>query len=123
MVLIAIVLGALVIPPFLNDVGASLIGSRAYAGSIAAQYAADSGAEHAIWRLKYDGLGNDIPLVDDSISYSLGEPVNNLAVSIVITKTGDPSTYSIVSSAGVSALNISASVNVTDTKILTWQFE
>ncbi|MGD0795153.1 MAG: hypothetical protein ABR958_06160 [Dehalococcoidales bacterium] len=123
MVLIAIALGALVIPPFLNHTGASLIGSRIYAQGLAAQYATDSGAEHAIWNLKYGGLSNNLTLVGDNVSYALGESVNGLSVNIIVAKTGDPSTYSIVSSAGGSALNVSASVNSTDTSILTWHFE
>lgn len=123
MVLIAIALGALVIPPFLNNTGASLIGSRIYAQGIAAQYATDSGAEHAIWNLKFGGLSGEIPLIDDSVNYALGESVNGLSVNITVTKTGDPSTYSIVSRAGDSALDVSASVNSTDTNIQTWHFE
>jgi hypothetical protein len=123
LVLIAIALGALVIPPFLNNTGTSLIGTRTYNEEIAAQYAADSGAEYAIWDLKYGDLSGQIPLVDDNVSYALGENVNGLAVNITVTKTGDPSTYLIVSSAGSSALDVSASVNSTDTNISTWQFE
>ena len=123
LVLITIALGALVIPPFLNDVGANLIGSRVYTESIAAQYAADSGAEHAIWDLKYGTLSSQLPLIDDSVNYALGESINALSVNVTVTKTGDPSTYSIVSVAGDRALDVSASVNATDTHIFTWHFE
>ena len=51
LVMIAVVIGALVIPPFLSHTGTSLIGSRKYAQAIHTQYASDSGAEHAIWNL------------------------------------------------------------------------
>jgi len=123
LVLIAIALGALVIPPFLNNVGASLIGSRVYTQSLGAQYAADSGAEHAIWDLKYGDLSGQIPDVDDSVNYALDEPVNDLSVNVTVTKTGEPSTYNIESLAGGSALDVSASVNATDTYIFSWLFE
>lgn len=123
LVLIAIALGALVIPSFLDNTGTSLIGSRTYAQEIYAQYAADSGAEHAIWNLRYGGLSANLTSPGDSVSYTLGEPVNGLPVDVTVTKTADPSTYGINSSAGDSTLNVSASVNSTDTHIMTWNFE
>jgi hypothetical protein len=123
LVLITIALGAMVIPAFLNNTGTSLIGARAYNEEIAAQYAADSGAEHAIWDLKYGDLSGQIPDIDDSVNYALGENVNGLSVNITVTKTGNPSAYLIVSSAGNCALDVSASVNSTETRVFSWQFE
>ena len=123
MVMIAIALGALVIPPFLNHAGTSLVGARNYRQTLEAQYAADSGAEHAIWDLKYGGLSGQIPNVGNDTSYMLGESVNGLPVDVTVTKTGEPSTYGIVAAAGGSALDVSASVNATALKIFTWHFE
>ena len=123
MVMIAIALGALVIPPFLNHAGTSLVGARNYRQALEAQYAADSGAEHAIWDLKYGGLSSGFIKVGDEVDYTLGENVNGFQVDVAVEKTGMPSTYSIVAAAGGSTLNVSASVNVTDLEILTWHFE
>ena len=123
LVLIAIAIGALVIPSFLNNTGTSLIGSRAYAQEIYAQYAADSGAEHAIWNLKYSVLSDSLADVGDNVSYALGESVNGLAVNISVVKTGEPNLYDITSSAGDRVLNASVSVNATATNILTWHIQ
>ena len=123
LVLIAIAIGALVIPSFLNNAGTSLIGSRTYAQEIYAQYAADSGAEHAIWNLKYGGLSDTLTDVGDNVSYALGESINGLAVSVYVIKTAEPDFFGITSSAGDRALNASVSANSTDTNILSWYIE
>jgi hypothetical protein len=123
LVLIAIVIGALVIPPFLNNTGTSLIGSRVYAQEIYAQYAADSGAEHAIWNLKYGGLSDTLTSVGDNVSYALGESINGLAVNVSVIKTAEPDFYDITSSAGDRALNASVSVNSSAAKVLSWNIE
>jgi hypothetical protein len=123
LVLIAMAIGALVIPSFLNHTGASLISSRAYGQEIHVQYAADSGAEQAIWNLKYGGLGGSLANVGDNVSYSLDESVNNLPVTVYVVKTAEPNDYSITSSAGDRVLNASVSVNSTVTDILSWQIE
>ncbi|MGD1118594.1 MAG: hypothetical protein ABR886_03835 [Dehalococcoidales bacterium] len=54
-VMIVVMVGALVIPPFLGHTSASLIGSRTYGQEISAQYAADAGVEYAIWSLTGGG--------------------------------------------------------------------
>jgi hypothetical protein len=123
LVLIALAVGALVLPSFLNHTGTSLIGSRTYAQEIGAQYAADSGAEHAIWNLKYGGLGDTLVDIGDNVTYALGESVNDLPVNITVVKTGEPDDYDITSSAGDRALSASVSVNSTDTNILSWYIE
>jgi hypothetical protein len=121
LVMIAIAFGALVIPPFLNSAGTSLIGSRNYRQSLEAQYAADSGAEHAIWELKYGGLGASFKEIGDKVDYILGENVNGVQVYVAVEKTGEPSSYSIVTTAGNSVLNVSASINATTIVIYSWQ--
>jgi len=123
LVLIAIAIGALVIPPFLNDTGTSLISSRTYAQEIYAQYAADSGAEHAIWDLRYGGLGATLAAVGDNVTYALGESINGLAVNVKVFKTADPDFYEITSSAGARVLNAAVSVNSTKSNVLNWNFE
>ncbi len=123
LVLIAIAIGAMVIPSFLNNTGTSLVGSRTYAQEIYAQYAADSGAEHAIWNLKYGGLSDNFTSVGDNVSYALGESINGLAVNVSVIKTGEPDFYDITSSAGDRVLNASVSVNSTVANILSWYIE
>jgi hypothetical protein len=121
LVMIALAIGALVLPSFLNHTGTSLIGSRAYRQEIGAQYAADSGAEHAIWNLKYGGLEGTLKSVGSYVSYTLDESINGLPVEITVTK--QPSSYSIVSSAGDRVLN--ASVNITGGAVIieSWYIE
>ena len=56
LVMIAVMLGALLIPAFAGYADSSIIGSRTYGASLRSQYAADSGVEHAIWRLTDSNL-------------------------------------------------------------------
>ena len=123
MVLIAITLGAMVIPSFLSRTSTSLISSRAYTEEIYVQYAADAGAEHAIWNLKFGALGETLADVGDNVTYELGEAVNGLSVNVTVTKTGEPDDFSITSSAGGKSVNASATVNGTVANILKWQIE
>ena len=123
LVLIAIAIGALVIPSFLSHTGTSLISSRAYAQEIDEQYAADSGAEQAIWNLKYGGLADTLADVGDNVTYQLGESINGLVVTVMVIKTGEPDVFGITSSAGDRALEASASVNSTAANILSWRIE
>ncbi len=123
LVLIAIAVGALVIPSFLSHIGTSLIGSRTYAQGIYAQYAADSGAEHAIWNLAYGGLSANLTSPGDNVGYSLGESVNGLAVNVSVIKTAEPDFYDITSSAGDRALIASVSVNSSRANVLSWKIE
>jgi hypothetical protein len=122
-VLIALALGALVIPSFLNHASASLISSRAYAQSMDAQYASDSGVEHAIWNLKYNGLDITLNDIGDNITYQLGESINDLPVTVFLIKTAEPNFFNITSSAGENTLNASVSVNGTAANILSWNIE
>jgi hypothetical protein len=123
LVLIIIAIGALVIPSFLNHTDASLISSRVYRQEISAQYAADSGAEHGIWNLKYSGLSVTLNDVGDNTSYQLVESINGLTVAVTVIKTAEPDDFNITSSAGDRTVNVSVSVNSTDTDILSWSLE
>ncbi len=84
LVLIAIAIGALVIPPFLNHTGTSLIGSKTYAREIGVQYAADSGAEHSIWNLMYGEIIDSLTFPGDNVSYALDESINGLPVNVSV---------------------------------------
>ena len=61
LVMIAILLGALVIPTFVGHADSSLIGSKAYTDAMQTQYALDSGVEHAIWNITDGGITANLP--------------------------------------------------------------
>jgi len=83
--MIAILVGALVIPPFLGYTGTSLIGSRNYGDILEAQYACDSGVEHAIWNLTEGGIENSIDDSGEFVSYNLTEAINGLTTGVKIS--------------------------------------
>ncbi len=85
LVMLAVLVGALVIPPFLGFVGASLIGSRNYGDVLEAQYACDAGAEHALWNLTEGGIDGSIPDTGDYVAYNLDETINGLTTSVKIS--------------------------------------
>jgi len=84
LVMIAVLIGALLIPPFLGHTSSSLIGSRVYGQSIGSQYGADAGAEQAIWNLTNGGITGSLPTPGSEISYTLPESVNGLATNVKI---------------------------------------
>jgi hypothetical protein len=86
-VMIAILVGALVIPAFVGHAGTSLIGSRNYRNALDAQYACDSGAEHAIWSLVEGGLIDSIPEPGDSTTYNLDETINGLTAGVTVSNS------------------------------------
>jgi hypothetical protein len=86
LVLAALAIGSVVITPFLSHASASLIGSRTYGQAIAEQYTADTGVEHAIWRLTNGGLANQLHSPGDNITYQLSETINSIAPSITVTR-------------------------------------
>ena len=85
--MIALLIGAFVIPPFLGFVGTSLIGSRNYKDSLDTQYACDSGAEHAIWNLTEGGLTDIISDPGDMTSYELDETINGETVDVTVSNS------------------------------------
>src|SRR4030042_1349814 len=78
-------IGAMVIPPVWGHAGSSLIGSRSYHQSLDEQYAADAGAEHAIWNLTDGGITSSLTFAGDSVSYSLPESINGLTANVTIS--------------------------------------
>ena len=89
LVMLIIMTGALIIPSFIGRVGNNLLGSRYYRQSIDEEYAADSGAEHAVWNVDKNGLGASIPHGGNFTSYSLGESINGLTADIEINAGWD----------------------------------
>jgi hypothetical protein len=85
MVMIAILVGALVIPAFLGHASTSLIGSRSYRSALDAQYACDAAAEQAIWNVAEGTVTGKIADAGQSTSYQLGEKINGLTPGIDIS--------------------------------------
>jgi hypothetical protein len=115
-------LGALVIPPFLGHAGTGLIGSRHYAQAVYAQYAADAGAEHAVWDLAYNGLADNISAPGDNVTYELDELINGLAAMVTVTNTGvsGNTVYGILAAAGDSSVSAEVAFPGGNLTILSW---
>ncbi len=90
LVMIAVVLGALVIPPFLGYGSSSMIGSRTYADALESEYACDSGVEHAIWNLTYGDARSLLTTAGSTITYTLNETLNGLTTNVTISNTWQP---------------------------------
>jgi len=93
LVMIAIVLGALVIPPFLAHADTSIIGSGNYADAIYSQYACDSGAEHGIWSLTNGTLAASLSTAGKSVNYLLPETINGMTANVTVCNS-----YQIIAS-------------------------
>ena len=85
LVMIAILVGALVIPAFLGHAGTGLTSSRHYRDALDAQYACDAAAEHAIWNVTEGGIDAKIPAAGQTTSYKLGEAINGLTPDVNIS--------------------------------------
>jgi hypothetical protein len=83
--ILALTIGTLLIVPFLGHAGTSILGSRVYAETIDYRTACDAGVEHAIWRLLYDNLGDELPNPGDQIIYQLPETINGVTTTITVT--------------------------------------
>ncbi|MBN1643726.1 MAG: hypothetical protein JW856_02760, partial [Dehalococcoidales bacterium] len=85
--LAALILGTLVITPFLSQASSSMIGSRDFRIVTKETYSADAGVEHGIWRLLDDGLAAQLLVVGSTVAYSLPSQVNGVTPGITVTKT------------------------------------
>jgi hypothetical protein len=83
--MLALTIGTLLIVPFLSHAGASIIGSRVYGETMDYRTACDAGVEHAIWRLLYDGLVDDLPNPGDQIIYQLPDTFNGVTTTVTVT--------------------------------------
>lgn len=86
LVMLAIMVGAIVIPSFLGRVGNGLVGSRNYRNTLDTQYSLDAAAEHAVWNLAEGGLEAAIPKAGDYTAYSLAEAVNGVTPSAKVSR-------------------------------------
>lgn len=124
LVMIAIMIGAMVIPPFLGHVGGNLTGSKVYAQSIDSEYAADSGVEHAIWDLTYGTIASSIPNNGDTVSYVLPESINGLTANVTISnRIQDLNGYSINATAGDRLITAVVGTDNGTVNVMSWYFK
>ncbi|MBI2852601.1 MAG: hypothetical protein HYX84_05835 [Chloroflexi bacterium] len=87
LVLVALAVGTLVVVPFLGHSSTALLTSRSYRQAIIEQYSADSGIEHALWRLKYEpDFANSLTLANPTTNYTLNN-INGMSVNVTMTYT------------------------------------
>ena len=81
----AIAVAILMVTPFLAAASTNLNSSRIVNTLVLHQYSADSGVEHAIWRLAYEpGLADSLTVDDPTAQYSVA--VNDTNVLITVTR-------------------------------------
>jgi len=83
--LITLALGSLLIGSFLNSASTNLLASKVFWEKLPARYAADAAIEDAIWNLRYGDLVS-LTEPEDSVSYSLSEPVNGFTPRVTVTR-------------------------------------
>ncbi|MFQ5826808.1 MAG: hypothetical protein ACE5IA_05560, partial [Dehalococcoidia bacterium] len=93
--LIALALVTLTSAPLLNQVSTGLMATRVSGGLNVERYSADTGVEHALWRLVYEpGFAESLTVGDPTAEYS--REANGGTVNITVTRlgatspTGDP---------------------------------
>ena len=85
MALVAITVGVMLLVPFLGFASSALLGTQSTRGKADEGYAADSGVEHALWRLVYEpGFVNSMTSQNPTTSYNLN--INNTGVVVTLTK-------------------------------------
>jgi hypothetical protein len=118
--LVIVAFGGLVITPFLGHASSDLMGVQHYETTMTEQYAGDAGVEHAIWRLKYDGLADELSGTGNSTEYQLDEAVNGVApVDITVVKTGE-TTYEITSAAAGETIQATVEMAGDNVSIRQW---
>jgi hypothetical protein len=127
--LAAAALGAMVVGPFLSHASTSLIGSNTCARIIKENYAADAGAEQAIWNLTYGSLAGRIPAQGDQAVYALPLPINGIPVNLAVSNLGGARPapggveYEIQSTAGGTVIKVKLDVTAGVISGLAWQIK
>ena len=84
--LLILAVGSILLTPFLNLVGNALMATRSLAGLQYEQYAAEAGAEDAMWRLRYGGLpATLLALPGFTTTYALSQAMNGVTPSVTVT--------------------------------------
>jgi hypothetical protein len=92
-VLIFLLLGSLTLVPTLTHISTALKTGEIYENNTNEIYAADSGVEDAIWRIKYDSIDPDYNAYDFSTiwQYNLDDHINNMTTNVSIQNVWIPS--------------------------------
>ena len=90
-----LLLAMLVIIPFVQFTSTNLLSSRQYRDIMLDQYANDAAVEHAIWRLAYGTLADQLTTPGENYTYTLPVAVNGRQPLIDITANATPSSGSI----------------------------
>lgn len=95
-VLIFLLLGSLTLVPTLTHISTALKTGEIYEHNTNEIYAADSGIEDALWRIKYDSIDPDYNAYDFSTiwQYDLDDHINNLTTNVTIQNVWIPSNAS-----------------------------
>jgi predicted acyltransferase (DUF342 family) len=114
--LLILVLGTLLITPFLGHASSSLVGSRIYGETMARQYSAGAGVEHAIWHLQ-----SGTTVVSEGEVVELPEfTINNRTVNVTVEGEGGQvyKITSIATSGDGSSATIQSDVSVGDISVV-----
>jgi len=90
MVLILLMLGAIILTPLLVFMSTGLKAGQVYESKMQEFYAADSGVEDGLWRIKNDELGNYSDFNYTPYPYVLPEDINDENVAVNITNVWIP---------------------------------
>ncbi len=83
--ILALMIGMLVITPFLGHASASFIGSRTYEQSLTELYACDSGIEYAIWSL----MSGDLEVAEGATEILPQFSINEKTVTMTVENLGE----------------------------------
>ena len=91
--LIGLAVGTLLLIPFSRLASSKVFSSFAQADELAERHAAEAGVEDAIWRLTNGALASQLSSPADSEAYILNTPINDIEVSVSVTRD-----YTIIAS-------------------------
>jgi hypothetical protein len=90
-----LLLAMLVIIPFVQFTSTNLINSRQHEDIMLDQYANDAAVEHALWRLAYGTLADQLTTPGDNYTYTLPVAVNERQPLIDITANATPTSGNV----------------------------
>lgn len=84
--LVALAIGALLVPVFMQSVSVHTVAARNNSSSLVQQYSAEAGIEDAIWQLASGDLASELTFPGDTTGYTLSAPVNDIVPGILVTR-------------------------------------
>ena len=95
-VLVLLLLGSFTLPPLLSYMSTSLKTGQVYQSKTNELYAADSGIEDGLWRIKYDYLGPTYDIYDFTTNWTYPtDPVNGQSANVTIQNVWIPSNVTL----------------------------